>query len=298
MKILYGIAPFHSKDVTDICIEKKNGNNIIIPSGDFARAAIFADPFPGILKKIFVIVSDIHDIKEYDEKIELNIDLSDNSIVTFSSDIINDKLNDIHNKLTLHHGSFHDELPEQKMVIRALRGHEKVLELGSNIGRNSLVIASILQNPENLVTLESDPLTIERLQKNRDANNLNFRIENSALSVKKLIQQGWSTVPSETLLEGYKWINTITFPDLQDKYNIVFDTIILDCEGAFYHILLDTPEILDNIKLLIMENDYWNIDTKNYIDNVLKSKEFYRVYVEAGGWGPCYNNFYETWRKK
>ena len=297
MKILYGITPFQSIDITEMCIAKKSGNIIYIPAGDINRANMFTDPYWGILKKIFVIVSDIHDIKEYDEKIELNIDLSDNSIDSLSSDIVNYKLNDIHNKLTLHYGSFDDELPEQKMVIRALKGHEKVLELGSNIGRNSLVIASILRNSENLVTLESDPLTIERLQKNRDANNLNFRIENSALSVKKLIQQEWSTIPSETLLEGYKWVNTITFSDLQDKYKITFDTIILDCEGAFYHILLDTPEILDNIKLIIMENDYWNIANKNYIDDVLKSKGFYRVYVEAGGWGPCYINFYEIWRK-
>lgn len=297
MKILYGIAPFHSMDVTDMCTGKKNGHIIFIPAGDCARAAIFTDPFPGIVKKIFVIFSDIHDIKEYDENTELNIDLSDNSIYIFSSDIMNDKLNDIHNKLILRHGSFLDELPEQKMVIRALKGHEKVLELGSNIGRNSLVIASILQNSENLVTLESDPLTIERLRINRDSNNLNFHIENSALSVKKLIQQGWCTIPSETLLEGYKWVNTITFSDLQNKYKIIFDTLILDCEGAFYHILLDEPGILDNINLIIMENDYWEIANKIYIDDVLKSKDFNRVYVEAGGWGPCYNNFYEIWAK-
>ena len=297
MKILYGIAPFHSMDVTDMCPGKKNGHIIFIPAGDGARAAIFTDPFPGIVKKIFVIFSDIHDIKEYDQNTELTIDLSDNSIHIFSSDIVNNKLNDIHNKLILHYGSLLDELPEQKMVIRALKGHEKVLELGSNIGRNSLVIASILQNSENLVTLESDPLTVERLQKNRDANNLNFRIENSALSVKKLIQQGWFTIPSETLLDNYKWVNTITFSDLQNKYNIIFDTLILDCEGAFYHILLDTPEILDNINLIIMENDYWDHAHKIYIDDVLKSKEFYRVYVESGGWGPCYNNFYEIWKK-
>jgi hypothetical protein len=36
-----------------------------------------------------------------------------------------------------------------------------------------------------------------------------------------------------------------------------FDTLVLDCEGAFYYILQDTPEILEGIKLLIMENDYF-----------------------------------------
>ena len=54
------------------------------------------------------------------------------------------------------------------------------------------------------------------------------------------------------------------------KYQINFDTLILDCEGAFYNILLSMPEILNNIKLIIMENDYLDIGKKEYVDNVLK----------------------------
>ena len=41
------------------------------------------------------------------------------------------------------------------MVVRYLKGNERVLEIGGNIGRNSLVISSILgKNSENLVVLE------------------------------------------------------------------------------------------------------------------------------------------------
>ena len=98
------------------------------------------------------------------------------------------------------------------------------------------------------------------------------------------------------MLPGYKNVNTITWQELNDKYNIVFDTLILDCEGVFYYILQDMHEVLDNIKLIIMENDYHNIDHKIYIDNVLKNKNFNVVYSEAGGWGPCYNNFFEVWK--
>ncbi len=76
-----------------------------------------------------------------------------------------------------------------------------------------------------------------------------------------------------------------------------FDTLVLDCEGAFYYILMDMPEILNNINLIIMENDYWDITQKHYIDNILFKNNFYRDYVESGGWGPCYNNFYEVWKK-
>ena len=57
------------------------------------------------------------------------------------------------------------------------------------------------------------------------------------------------------------------------------------------------PDILDNIKLIIMENDYNDIEHKKYIDNILLSKNFIVDYSEAGGWGPCYNNFFEVWKK-
>ena len=75
-----------------------------------------------------------------------------------------------------------EELAEQKMVVRYLSGQEKVLEIGGNIGRNSLVIASILENSNNLVTLESDVNISKALSQNRDLNNMKFHIESSALS--------------------------------------------------------------------------------------------------------------------
>ena len=125
---------------------------------------------------------------------------------------------------------------------------------------------------------------------------MDFFIENSALSKRSLIQQGLNTIVSETVLSGYKKVNTITYSQLKEKYNINFDTLVLDCEGAFYYILMDMPEILENINLIIMENDYTDISKKNYIDNILKEKGFYVDYTRSGGFGPCYNNFYEVWK--
>jgi FkbM family methyltransferase len=293
MKIYYGITN-NSIDVTTICIEKLTVNNIItIPLGDGNRASYFTDPLYGIHKKIIIENDGI--ITEYDEFVQLKINLLNNTINTNENDI-NNRTAAIQSKLKLNYGSFNDELPEQKMVVRYLTGNEKVLEIGGNIGRNTLVIASILQS-NNFVTLESDVNIARQLTENRDLNNFNFHIENSALSNRKLIQRGWDTIPSETLQEGYTWVNTITLDNLKTKYNIEFDTLVLDCEGAFYYILIDMPEILNNIKLIIMENDYWDITKKNYIDDILKQHNFYVDYAECGGWGPCYNNFFEVWKK-
>jgi hypothetical protein len=221
----------------------------------------------------------------------------DNKITTTNETKVSNKLNKLHSALKIKHGKFNTELPEQKMSVRFLTGNEKVLEIGGNIGRNSLVISSILKDDNNLLTLESDTTIANQLIENRDLNNFNFHIENAALSNRKLIQKEWDTIPSDTLQEGYFWVNTINYNELKAKYNIAFDTLILDCEGAFYYILMDMPEILDNINLIIMENDYFDESHKQYINKILREYNFNIDYSEGGGWGPCKNFFFEVWKR-
>lgn len=185
------------------------------------------------------------------------------------------------------------------MAVRYLNGNEKVLEIGGNIGRNSLVIGHILKenNNSNFVTMESDSDIANQLRENRDLNGLGFYIENSALSKRKLIQHGWDTFESDVLKDGYKAVKSITLDELYSKYNIIFDTMVIDCEGAFYYILIDFPEILNNINLIIMENDYYDISHKVYVDDILKKNNFYRDHAEGGGWGSCADYFFEVWKK-
>jgi len=298
MQIKYGISSINM-DVTKICLDKLNNSTIIkIPTGDIDRSILFEiDPLPNVLKSVF-FVDDDNNITEYSDKFEIHIDINIKKVIhTYNYDELKLRLDEIHNNLKLDYGSFTEEYPEQLMTLKYLSGNENVLEIGGNIGRNSLVIASILNNNGNLVTLESDSEICEQLKHNRDMNNFTFNIENSALSKRKLIQRDWDTIESDTLLNGYKEINIIDLEKLNSKYNIIFDTLVLDCEGAFYYILMDMPEILNNIKLIIMENDYWDINKKNYIDSILKQNGFEVDYSSSGGWGPCYSNFYEVWKK-
>ena len=351
MKIFYGTSN-NSIDVTDICLNKLTNNDIItIPSGDTSRNRYFTDPLIGVSKKIIISLND--ELIEFGEFVVVKINTETNTVCTDENDI-NEKLKNIHAKLHIKYGSLDEELNEQKMALRYLTGKEKVLELGGNIGRNSLLISSILENSANLVTLECDNEICDKLKENRDLNNFNFNIENSALSNRKIIQKDWETLPYDifqkeryvmenitnyqkmslvelkskyniefdkpvfdkisdleekvlredsntlpkyNLTDGCKLTNTITLSELKTKYNIDFDTLVLDCEGAFYYILMDMPEILNNIKLLIMENDYKDIRKKNYIEDVLRKNNFAVDYAEPGGWGPCADNFYEVWKK-
>jgi FkbM family methyltransferase len=294
MKIYYG-ADNHYIDVTDICLRNiSNHDTVTIPCGDHSRAAQYTDPIFGTKKKIFIEMNGI--ITEYDDSYTIRINTLTSEISTICENDIHAKLLSIHSTLKINYGSFYEELPEQKMAVRYLTGKERVLEIGGNIGRNSLVIASIVGS-NNLVTLECDVNIAKQLMENRDLNQFTFHIEPSALSNRTLIQKGWDTMPSDVLQEGYTWVNTITLDQLKAKYSIEFDTLVLDCEGAFYYILMDMPDILQNIKLIIMENDYTDILKKNDVDQVLKDNHFHRDYVEHGGWGPCTNNFFEVWKK-
>ena len=236
LKIFYGIAN-NNIDVTQIVYEKCIKQNIAyIPASDFKRADIFGDPLVNVLKSIFIKNLD-QNLRDFDHNKEIYIDLDKNDIFTDNiPDYIRniypnskEKLENIHEILKIDFGSFKDEYPEQLRVTRYLSGDEKVLELGGNIGRNSLVIACILNKNGNgdFVSLECDENIARQLQHNKELNNLDFHIENSALSKRKLIQKGWETFCSDVLLNGYKSVNIINFEELKNKYNINFDTLVL-----------------------------------------------------------------------
>lgn len=311
-KIYYGTKS-KNIEVTNIVINKCRYNNILfIPSDDCNRGILFGDPVFGILKSIYINDIKYNYMYEYDVNTEIYIDLDTNNIYTenlpehiekqFPNNTSKERLilKNIQNQLVINYGTFHEEYPEQIMTTKYITGTEKILEIGSNIGRNTLIMGYILkqQNSNKLVSLECDSDNFEKLKYNRNINNLTFYIENSALSKRKLIQKGWNTIVSDVLIEGYKNVNVINLHELHKKYNIEFDTLVLDCEGAFYYILQDMPEILNNINLIIMENDYESISHKHYVDNILSSTNFKVIYSKSGGFGECSKNFYEVWKKE
>jgi FkbM family methyltransferase len=215
---------------------------------------------------------------------------------------IDSLLQTLQSKIQLLCGSFQDEMPEQKMAIRYLSGNEKVLEIGSNIGRNSMIISKLLTDSANLVTLETDPNIVPILREHKRINNLNFHVEHAALSLRKLVQKGWDTIPSDTVPDGFTPVNIISYAELKKKYNINFDTLVVDCEGALYYILLDMPEILEHVKLIMMENDYHDALHKKYVDEVLHAHGFNVVYAEAlvgydGLFPHTREEFYQVWKR-
>jgi FkbM family methyltransferase len=210
------------------------------------------------------------------------------------------KLQDIHKKLKLDFGMFYENMSMQLLILKYINGLEKILEIGGNIGRCSLLIANILNAKSNtdFVSMESNPDYAKQLIHNKEQNNLFFHIENSALSSKKMIQFEDKMSRSDVLVEGFFQANTISWSELNEKYKIVFDTLIIDCNDAFYTILLDFPEMLNKMKLIIMKNEYYDVFKKIKIENILTNNNFILEYSETGGNCPCYYSYYEVWKPK
>lgn len=308
--ILYG-TPTQNIDITEQSLKKCMKEKVIrIPSSDFKRAFLFTDPCINVLKSILVMDGP-NLIGHYDHNTIVYINTETHAIFTnhkpLPENIYNlypdytEILKRKHGELQLDYGSFQDEYPEQLLAVEYISGNENILEIGGNIGRNSVIMGSILNNNNNtnLVTLECcDPIA-QQLIHNRNKNSLFFHVETAALSKTSMYQHTghWQTVKSDAPIENHTKLNTITFQEVQDKYNITFDTLVMDCEGAFYYILKEMPEILQNIRLIIMENDYNEIEHKEFVDSCLTQSGLQRVHWEAGGWGPCFDRFYEVWKR-
>ena len=309
MKFFYGIENNYV-DITSIVLEKWLNENIInIPLSDIERGAVCGDHIYGTLKNIKVIFDDNTE-KIYENNQNANFEIINNNLLEINIRNIwwnktgkyikdsNEKLRNLHKYLKINYGNIEHEYPEQLMAINYINENDIVLELGSNIGRNSCVIAQILNNNDrNLVTLECDLNYVKQLTENKNNNNFNFQIEPSALSKRMLIQKGWDTIVSNVILPEYTKVNIIDWSELKNKYNLNFNTLVADCEGALYYILQDEPDMLVNFNKIIVENDYHDINHKIYVDNNMINNGFKNIYREAGGWGPCYNCFFEVWQK-
>uniref|UniRef100_A0A6C0JRX7 Methyltransferase FkbM domain-containing protein n=1 Tax=viral metagenome TaxID=1070528 RepID=A0A6C0JRX7_9ZZZZ len=319
-RVLYGVEN-DFRDVTEQALRLcESGNGILmIPSEDEQRAELFGDFHYGKQKTIVALFGNNGNNTTNTNQgivynagqpafIPLDNILQEKIKTIFPIGNPETYLQKIHSKLTFT-GDIKDEYPEQLMAVSFIKPTDKVLELGANIGRNTCVIASILEDSANLTTLETD--SIEALSKNRNANNFSFKIINAALSKRKLFQRNWITVSADTA-PGPDWfaVQTVSYQDILSTSNnptIPFDVLVADCEGALYYIVYDFPEMFSfdknsGLKTIIVENDYGSMEQKIFVDHIFRLNGFNLVYNKPGGvpysWLPCKGIcFYQVWQR-
>tara|TARA_B100000035_G_scaffold289936_1_gene276686 strand:+ start:5096 stop:6718 length:1623 start_codon:yes stop_codon:yes gene_type:complete len=191
------------------------------------------------------------------------------------------RLSEYHKIINISYGDKYEELVEQYLVMKYITPSDVILEIGGNIGRVSCLVSTIIDNDDNLLVLECDKLLYKKLLQNKIQNNLHFNIENKALSSIELYQLGWNTytidesknLDDESFSQLQK-VDCITLDEINKKYNIHFNTLIIDCEGAFYYIIQSFPNILNNICKIIIENDYPTWERKQFVEDILLKHNF------------------------
>ena len=195
-------------------------------------------------------------------------------------------LDRLHRDLTLNYGEFTMELPEQQMIYKHIEPDSRILEFGPNIGRSSLIANSRLSDKSQHLCIETIPETCQQLIENRDANALGFQVFQGAISQTPLYQKGWKT--STEKKKGYRQVNTQSFGHIRDTYAIDFNTIIADCEGCLVPFLKDNPEILNDIRLIILEHDFNQKEEIVWFYQLMKKKGLKmvdKIEKKSGGFG-------------
>jgi len=179
------------------------------------------------------------------------------------------------------------EQEEVSLVYNYLKGNETVLELGACIGVVSCVTNKRLSNPKNHVVAEANPELIKYIQHNKELNNCKFSVLNGAVSdlneltfyayegralSGSLMKESTDRPMTEHLIKGY------SPRDIEKKYNLKFDTLIMDIEGGEFELIDKYRDWIKSLKLLMIEfhPKHLNKDTdlEKYLDIIQKECGF------------------------
>ena len=140
------------------------------------------------------------------------------------------------------------------------------------MGRNSCVINTILKDKTKHVVIEPSLREEKQLLHNRDKNSLQFQVEFSAISERPLYSLGWYTFTEE--LPNSTQVDVITYDMLRKKYTMDFNVLVIDNEGNFVSMLKSFPDILDGIRLIIIEHDFNTQEDLDYFKEKLRENNF------------------------
>lgn len=131
------------------------------------------------------------------------------------------------------------EREERDLVKRHLNGNETVLELGGFVGVVACVINSLLREPERHVVVEVLDKYAELLRRNRNGNCAKFHVVSGQLvETSGRMWRDWYDRPKD-----------VTIAELESKFSLHFDTLVMDIEGAEFDLIDQYPEFFENPSL-------------------------------------------------
>lgn len=187
------------------------------------------------------------------------------------------------------------ERPEQELVARFIPSNSVVLELGGNYGATAAIINTKLSDKTKHVIVEPEAHFVNTLLGHRGSLNLHYTPAHGILAKdkEKQVKLWLSCANSKQFI-------------LSDLEGMIggskFTAILADCEGAFDPILQDFPELLDTVKVIVLENDGGDIQR---VRTTLQTANFTLVHSQIhpywdgniDNFSKGYIGFHEVWMK-
>ncbi|WP_405208866.1 FkbM family methyltransferase [Aquimarina sp. LLG6339-5] len=149
------------------------------------------------------------------------------------------------------------ETEEAEYLSKYLPPDATVIELGGCLGFVSCLTNKILKDKRKHIVLEANPNLMPWINKNKVDNNCFFTVENAVISKEQEIQfyihdliVGGS-IKRKT--GNHVNIPGITFDSLQEKYNLTFDTLIMDIEGGELDLFRSQKLEIEKFKMIFFE---------------------------------------------
>lgn len=183
----------------------------------------------------------------------------------------------------------HVEKCEQDLATLFIEPYDVVLELGARYGTVSCAINNRLIHPTHQVSVEPQLEVQNALEINRNANKCKFHIWKGFVSKQPvhLEDYGYGATFHSGFSEQYP---CISLEELQEKYNLKFDTLVADCEGGLGLFFEQHDWFYSQLRKIIFEKDYPQKCDYNKIMDKLKEHGFKCIHSMNDG-------FHEVWKK-
>jgi FkbM family methyltransferase len=184
--------------------------------------------------------------------------------------------------------------------------NDTVIDIGAHLGRYSLISAAKVNNEGKVISIEANPLVLEKLKKNLELNqltnttSLNYAVYSEKTKIKLFFpSEGlkdtiYNTVISDRSISSEKFIevNADTLDNILDSIGIKPENvnwIKIDVEGAELEVLKGAMSILSKSKDIALLIEIHNLgDGKNLYEPIMEllnqynfKKEFEKVH-ESG----------------
>jgi FkbM family methyltransferase len=146
------------------------------------------------------------------------------------------------------------ELPERQLILKHLPPDSRVLELGGCIGVVSCLVNSLLTDRRAHVVVEANPFLIPFLERNRDVNGAEFSVEHCVVTrATEAVLSLAADMDSSKAGDHGLAVPTRTCENIEARYQLSFDTLVMDIEGAESEFIKENKLLFHKIKLIVVE---------------------------------------------